>query len=296
MNEPTETGTLMMTPPNDVASDLSSLAIESVARRMAPLGPSGVPTVCQALRRRLPFARFLDRLLLRFVTLVARRQVLAITGVEHILGPQPFILALNHSIRREAVVVPALLVFHRGGRLIHFWSDWVYRLIPGLALILRRAGTIVVITKPGRPRALNIFKPLFAPKRPAIEQARAHLMAHRPIGVFPEGTANRNRRRLLPGRYGTARLSLETGVAVVPAGIVFPNAPAGTGPIPERETMEIRIGAPLVPPRCAGLRPSYDEIRAWHAVVMSEIARLSGKTWEPIRDSGEERDGRAAAA
>ncbi|MEJ0013391.1 MAG: lysophospholipid acyltransferase family protein [Bauldia sp.] len=281
---------------NDAASDLSSLAIQSVARRMAPLGSSGVPTVGQVFRRRLPFARMLDRLLLRFVTLVARRQVAAISGIEHILGPQPFILALNHSIKREAVIVPALLVFHRGGRLIHFWSDWVYRLVPGLALILRRAGTIVVITKPGRPRALNALKPLFAPAKPAIEQARAHLMAHRPIGVFPEGTVNRNRRRLLPGRYGTARLSLETGVPVVPAGIVFPSAPAGSGPIPERETMEIRIGAPLTPPHYAGARPTHDEIRAWHATIMREIARLSGKTWEPIRDSGEDRDEQAAAA
>lgn len=295
MSEPVERRTTTLTPANDVASDLSSLAIESVARRMAPLGPSGVPTVWQALRRRLPFARFLDRLLLRFVTLAARRQVAAISGVEHILGPQPFILALNHSIKREAVVVPALLVFHRGGRLIHFWSDWVYRLIPGLALILRRAGTIVVITKPGRPRILNVFKPLFAPPRPAIEQARAHLMAHRPVGVFPEGTVNRNRRRLLAGRYGAARLSLETGVPVVPAGIVFPHAPSGSGPIPERETMEIRIGAPLVPPRCAGQRPSHDEIRAWHATMMREIARLSGKTWEPMHGSSDKGRHQAAA-
>jgi 1-acyl-sn-glycerol-3-phosphate acyltransferase len=73
---------------------------------------------------------------------------------------------------------------------------------------------------------------------------------------------------------------------VVPAGIIFPDAGTGSGPVPEHATMEIRIGAPLVPPRLAGRRASPQEIRAWHATVMGEIARLSGKTWEPLRGKG----------
>lgn len=287
-------------PTNDTANgdgaspDLLNLAIRAVTRKMTPIRATGVPTARDVLRRRLPFMRFLDRALLRAVMLVARRQVVTVTGIEHILAPQPFILALNHSTRREAVIVPAVLIFHRGGRLIHFWSDWVYRLVPVLGLILRRARTIVVITKPGRPRLLNLFKPFIAPREPAIEQARAHLLANRPIGVFPEGTVNRDRRRLLPGRHGAARLSLETGVPVVPAGIVFPDAPTGPGPIPERAAMEIRIGAPLVPPRLAGRRASPQEIRAWHATVMGEIARLSGKTWTPLRGARDRESAEAA--
>ncbi len=200
------------------------------------------------------------------------------------LSPQALILALNHSPRREALIVPAVLIFHRGGRLIHFWSDWMFRLIPGLGLILRRSGTIVVSTKRSRFPVLNLLKPLYTQSPPAIDQARAHLKANRPVGVFPEGTVNRDRRRLLPGRYGAALLSLETGVPVVPAGIRFPRATDGEGPVPERAAMEIRIGAPLTPPRFAGQRPSPAEVRAWHGTVMAEIARLSGKTWHPLRD------------
>jgi 1-acyl-sn-glycerol-3-phosphate acyltransferase len=231
--------------------------------------------------------RWFDRLLLRAVMLLARRQVVSISGIEHIVSPEPFILALNHSTTREAVVVPAALIFHRGGRRIHFWSDWVYRLMPGVGLILRRAQTIVVITKPGRPRFLNLFKPFFAPKLSAVDQARAHLIARRPIGVFPEGTVNRDRRCLLPGRRGAARLSLETGVAVVPVGIRFPASPDGSGPIPEDSAMEIRIGAPLVPPRCVNARPMPEEIRAWHRKIMREIAELSGKLWQPEHQAAE---------
>lgn len=262
------------------APDLPGLMAEVRARAMAAKQARPVPSVREVLFRRLPFLTPVDRLLFRLVMLVARRQVVAISGIEHILAPQPFILALNHSTRREALVVPAALIFHRGGSLIHFWSDWVFRLIPGLGMLLRRSGTICVPTKRSRYALLNLLRPLYDRNEPAFAQARALLAARRPVGVFPEGTVNRDPNRLLPGRFGAARLSLETGVPVVPAGIRFPEVSEGESRVPERAAIEIRIGAPLTPPRCENGKPSFAEVRAWHATVMSEIARLSGKTWE----------------
>ena len=70
---------------------------------------------------------------------------------------------------------------------------------------------------------------------------------------------------------------------VIPVGIRFPGQPAGEGSIPEGAAMEIHIGAPLVPPAVAGGRASRAEVAAWHAEIMSAIARLSGKTWQPRR-------------
>jgi 1-acyl-sn-glycerol-3-phosphate acyltransferase len=258
--------------------DLPLLADMAMTRAMAHKGAT-VPTVREVICRRLPFMPWADRLLFRCLMLVARRRVVAISGIEHILTPGPFVLALNHTIRSEAIVVPAALIFHRGGRLIHFWSDWVYRLVPGLGLVLKRAGTIPVTTKPGKPKVLDIFRPLFARQPPAMMQARLHLGAGRPVGVFPEATANADRSRLLSGRHGAARLSLEQGVPLVPVGIVFPDVPPGQ-PVPENAAMEIRIGRPLIPQRVGGSRASLAEVRAWHATMMMEIARLSGKTWE----------------
>jgi 1-acyl-sn-glycerol-3-phosphate acyltransferase len=265
------------------APDLPGLMAEVRARAMAakafkPAGP--VPSVRDVLFRRLPFLKPFDRIVFRFIMLVARRQLVSISGIEHIQGAHPFILALNHSTRREAVVVPAALIFHRGGNLIHFWSDWVFRLIPGVGMILRRSGTICVPTKRSRYRLLNLFKPMFAQREPAFHQARALLKARRPIGVFPEGTVNRDPSRLLPGRFGAARLSLETGVPIVPAGIRFPGLADSGARVPERAAIEIVIGQPLVPPRCENGKPSFAEVRTWHATVMSEIARLSGKSWD----------------
>jgi 1-acyl-sn-glycerol-3-phosphate acyltransferase len=109
-----------------------------------------------------------------------------------------------------------------------------------------------------------------------LERASAHLVAGRAVGIFPEGEVNKDPRRLLRGRRGAARLSLETGAPVVPMGIRFPGNRRGRA---GGMRMELRIGAPLVPVRAPGCRASLSAVSDWHGVIMSEIGRLSDKTW-----------------
>jgi 1-acyl-sn-glycerol-3-phosphate acyltransferase len=227
----------------------------------------------------LPHQALGNRLLIRATALLARRQVVGLEGVEHILPDRdPFILALSHSTRTETFLVPTLLFLRRGGRLIHFLADWNFRLIPGVGLIYRRAGAVTVTRKSARPRCLNLLKPLYRHPLPALEQARALLLSGRSVGIYPEGTVNRNPSRLLAGRGGAARLSLETGAPIVPVGIRFPGAPADA-PISDHAAMDVHIGVPLPPPTRAQGSATPREVRAWHAVVMREISRLSGKAW-----------------
>jgi 1-acyl-sn-glycerol-3-phosphate acyltransferase len=238
-----------------------------------------VPALGEVLGCALPHLGLGDRLLLRAVAALARHQVLAIHGLQHVrTAGDPFILAANHTTRRESLLVPALLLLHRGGRRVHFLADWNFRLIPGVGLIYARAQVVTVLRKSARPRALNVLKALYErPQRP-FEQARAHLLAGRSIGIFPEGAVNRDPDRLLRGRRGTARLSLETGAPVVPMGIRFPTVPHGQ-PIPSDAAMELHIGAPLVPPGPPVLQAPLHAVTAWHAAIMAAIARHSGKTW-----------------
>jgi 1-acyl-sn-glycerol-3-phosphate acyltransferase len=221
-----------------------------------------------------------DRLLLRALALQASRHIVAVHGLEHIRPAcDPFILVANHSTRREAILVPALLFLHRGGRIVHFLADWNFRLIPGVGLIYSRAQVVTVTRKSARPRFLNVLKPLFGHRRSSIDRTKALLAAGRSIGVFPEGTANRKTAELLRGRRGAARLSLETGVPVIPLGIRF----RGVGPeqpIPRRAPMELYIGAPLRPPRLDGAAVTMSQVGAWHCVIMTQIAQLSGKAWK----------------
>jgi 1-acyl-sn-glycerol-3-phosphate acyltransferase len=226
----------------------------------------------------LPELRLLDRALVRGVTLAGCRRIHSIAGLEHIASDRdPFILALNHGTRLEAILVPPLLILLRQGRRIHFMADWNFRMIPGVDLLYRRAGVITVARKPARPRFLNVLKPLFTDANSPTEQARLLLAAGRSIAVFPEGTVNRDPARLKRGRPGAARLSLETGVPVVPVGLRFPAVPKGTT-VPEGSLMAIEIGPPLVPSAVG--KPAYAAIWAWHGQIMTAIARLSGKSWE----------------
>ena len=266
--------------------------------RTAPAGSPSTsgwepPRPLAILRWPIPEQGLVNRLLVRAFALLARRQVARFHGIEHILPDRdPFILAINHSTRTEAVLVPALLFLRRGGRLIHLLADWNFRLIPGIGPLYRRAETVTVTRKPARPRFLNLFKPLYRHPLTPLEQARAYLLRRRSVAIFPEGTVNRHPSRLLRGRAGAAQLSLETGVPVVPVGIRFPGLRHGQA-ITDGAAMEVHIGAPLRPPPCCSSAVSPQDVRAWHAAVMNEISRLSGKTWNPPGHLGTPENGHA---
>jgi 1-acyl-sn-glycerol-3-phosphate acyltransferase len=225
-----------------------------------------------------------DRAILRTAATLARRQVRAIEHWERVLpGHDPFILVANHGSRRETVYLTAALMLARGGRPVHFLADWNFRLIPGVNYLYAGTGAITVTRKDARPRWLNRLKPLFFCETPALEQARARLLAGGSVGLFPEGTVNRDPRRLLRGRFGAARLSLETGVSVLPVGIRFIGGLDGRDRADSGLPMSIHIGTPLSPPperteAAAGEVPIMS-VRAWHGEIMDAVASLCGKTW-----------------
>lgn len=263
-----------MPPLNRLRTPLAAVPCCAGERRQG-VGPLSARAI---LSWPLPELPLLDRMLVRGVALVGRNRFHGIAGLEHIAPERdPFILALNHGTRLEALLVPPLLFLLRGGQRIHFMADWNFRIVPGIGLLYRRAGVITVARKPARPRFLNILKPLFTDPVSPAEQARRHLAAGRSIAVFPEGTVNRNPARLLRGRPGAARLSLETGVPVVPAGLRFPTVPKGVV-IPEGSPVAIEVGPPMIPSAVG--KPAYAAIGAWHGQIMTAIAGLCGKSWE----------------
>jgi 1-acyl-sn-glycerol-3-phosphate acyltransferase len=152
-------------------------------------------------------------------------------------------------------------------------------MIPGLANILKRAQTIILMNKSARPRFLNVLKPLFDPGVPGWVRAQQKLREGCSVGVYPEGTINRHPTRLLKGYSGASRLSLFTQAPVVPMGISFPGLPPNQ-PIPNRAHMAISIGPPMKPPVIQG-EPSLADIRDWHNQIMLAISGLSHKEWQP---------------
>lgn len=236
------------------------------------------------MRLPVPALRGSDKFFFRLLAGIASLQVRAIHGLDNVLSARdPFILVVNHTTMREWAMVPVLLMVLRGGKYVHFLADWNFRIVPGIGFMMRRGRVITVANKDATPRLLNVFRRLYDDPVPAMERARNCLLAGSPVGIFPEGNINRDPARLLPGHRGAARLSIETGVPIVPLGIRFPSSPPGQ-PIGENQPMEVHIGAPLHPVKNAD--PSLAEVRAWHTTMMTEIARLSGKAWSPYSVGG----------
>ncbi len=244
------------------------IASAPLPNRTGPARPDGCPPV--RVRRTV-------RNVVRTVLLGLGHRILSVDDPVGVAGlPDPLLFAINHSQRLEALLVPSWLIATRGFRPVHFLQDWNFQLIPGLAWILRLNDPILVDRKPARPAWLNRFRPRITDPRPAMEQARIRLAAGASVGVFPEGTINRRPDVLLRGLTGTARLSVATGVPILPIGLRFPRH-RGTGPISDLEPFSIHVGRPLNPPS----DPGPDATTAVHHRLMSELARLSGRSWSP---------------
>jgi 1-acyl-sn-glycerol-3-phosphate acyltransferase len=252
----------------------ANLPVAQAADLMLPLR---IQSLVDPWRASLPALRSpAERFLLRVVCAIALGQVRCLGGAFQLLPAQdPFILVANHSSRREAIYLPALLMLLRGGRPLHWLADWNFRLLPGVGWLYDRSGAITVARKPARPRFLTPLRGRWRRGRSALAEAQGRLLAGASVALFPEGKVNRDASALLPGLRGAARLSLEARVPVVPVGIRFAGA-TPLGIIDSASPLDIQVGAALSPPEGA---VTTSAVAGWHAELMRALAPLSGKSW-----------------
>lgn len=263
------------------ASNLCSASSAASSEHPVPSWPVSSSEVWGRLLPELGHSRAI-RFWLRLFLWMGRGRILKVHGLEHILSSNdPFILAVNHSQRWEALLLPAFLAFCRRGRLVHFFTDWLVLLYPVIGRIVLLHGPIIVTRKQAKLRILNFLRKRYEDPVPPFERARMVLARGGTVGIFPEGIMNRDRTRLLRGYSGAAQLSLSSGVSVVPVGIRFPHG-STQKPIGDLERMEIEFGAPMRPPEhSTGTEGEVAKIRDWHAQIMQALSRLSGKQWAP---------------
>jgi 1-acyl-sn-glycerol-3-phosphate acyltransferase len=244
----------------------------------------GIPSVAEIWRRPLPHldGQRSTRWIVRTVITVFHRQVRELHGLEAIgVDRDPFILAPNHSQRPEAMLVPAWLSFHRGGRMVHFMADWNFLLIPVIGAMIRCHDPIVVTRKPAKPAFLNRYKARYAGALPPFEEARRRLADGKSVGVFPEGTTNRHPAQMLRGHHGAAQLALDSGAPVVTAGIRFIGND-GRRPIRDTQPFTVRFGPlPAQPAPSDGHVTDVERTRQFHHRLMTAISTACGKGWQP---------------
>lgn len=209
--------------------------------------------------------------------LLTRHKIIGVEGPMDILkGEEPIIVVLNHNSRLEAIVVEALLFLIREGRPVHFMADWNFMLVPLVASLYRRAETIIVTSKDNKIKALNFLKPYYA--KSSFERALDKLKEGGALGFFPEGTMNRDPKRLMYGRSGAVKISLQSGTPILPIGIRFPELD-GSRPITDADKMSLHIGTPINPPEIHSNQLSVQLVDEHHQTVMKALSQLCGKTW-----------------
>jgi 1-acyl-sn-glycerol-3-phosphate acyltransferase len=231
--------------------------------------------------------------IMRSVLLTSKPMLLRIHGLENLKqAKDPYIVVLNHNHYLESFILPAVLMWYRGGHAVRFLADWNFLLIPFVAVIFWSGKIIPVVRKDARPKFLNIFKPLLVRGKHGYPLAKQCLLEGQSVGVFPEGKINPNPHRMLKGLRGAAHLSLETKTPVLPIGIQFPDVNKDEK-ISIFTPMEIHIGATMYPD--SDLQPNrLNDIKKWHKDIMNTIARLSNKRWDFSHEEKEHEIGKTS--
>ncbi len=165
-------------------------------------------------------------------------------GLENLDGTgSACIYAFNHNNSIEVLMVPALIIYHLGGRMISFVIDWMYGKVPVLGSLMDMTSPVYVYNKRSRLRWIEA-KRMSRPADATVERCAEKLRSGQSIGIFPEGTRNRNADYLLQGKPGIGHITLKTGSSVVPVGIDF-ECRRRKGRIPVLGRTIVRIGKPL---------------------------------------------------
>jgi 1-acyl-sn-glycerol-3-phosphate acyltransferase len=191
----------------------------------------------------------------------------AVEGLEHVPRSGPGIIAGNHLSVSDHLFVPLVVP-----RRVLYLAKSDYFTAGGplgrlTAAFFTALGHVPVDRSSGRGGLA------------AIRTARELLDRGELLGIYPEGTRSPDG-RLYRGRVGVARLWLETGVPLVPCGVIGTDRAQPRGQrIPHRHPVLVRFGPPLDAGAYEGARRNAVLYRKVTDDIMAAIQALSGQEY-----------------
>ncbi len=194
----------------------------------------------------------------------------SVEGAENIPARGAAVLVSNHLSYGDTFVLPAMirrrLTFPAKAEL--FSGRGVGARV--VAWFLRNVGMLPMDRSGGRASASSMDSVFGVLSRGDL------------VGIYPEGTRSPDG-RLHKGKTGVARLVLETGVPVVPIGMVDSQFVASRFlRIPVMRRPLIRIGAPLDFSRYASAAKDRDVLRYVTDEIMAVVMGLSGQSYVDV--------------
>lgn len=177
-------------------------------------------------------------------------------GIENVPREGGFLFASNHTSWWDPIVMAASV-----GRPVNFLAKKSLFKGPASRWFFGGGGCIPVDRESRNPEAMA--------------QALQALRDGRVIGIFPEGT--RHVGKLGPARPGVARLALQAGVPIVPAGILSDRFWGPDRKLPRvTEKVRFNVGRPI---RLSGDADDPEALRMGMDQVMSAIDALLNEAW-----------------
>lgn len=207
--------------------------------------------------------------------------------------PDPVIFVFNHNNYWETLPLVAYLYHRRQGKKIAFIVDWMFGRIPLSSWFVKRVDAIYTYRKKARFAVLDRYQEK-ADGEAVCRACLDRLQNRQSLGIFPEGTRNRNPHQLRRGRKGVGEIVLRSGAPVLPLGIDVPHR-SRNGRIPGFSPITLRFGQPLTfPEDCFAYQAVTQEnhltppertrlqlllsAKVTHS-IMQELARVSGKEY-----------------
>ncbi|MFH2027893.1 MAG: lysophospholipid acyltransferase family protein [Nanoarchaeota archaeon] len=199
---------------------------------------------------------------------LARLWVRKVTGLENLKKTKVFIFASNHGSFADDIILPAIIVKYLQVNLHIYCNDRFYK-----NFFLRKFlefGRCIPIRVGEKTEEANKIN------QKAFDMAVNFLRNEKEIvGIFPEGGRTKDG-KLMPAKWGVAKLALAARVPVIPIGAIgtYDIWPKGS-PFPRFKRCEIHIGEPIYLDKFYGMEDNQNILKEITTLIMKDIAKLS---------------------